>query len=162
MWTVRVVAVALLALMAQVMWLVGRLMGRTDLFWVLAFGALAGIPTAVIVLAMTPRSVPAPEPITASCDYRTEAQRHADGRAALEAEYRNAGTWTVINGRTCYVVPAVDWMGDGEKLGTGYGNTCQYYCGDYRSDHQFTIAACLSQFGSVMRRPAIGGWGDWL
>lgn len=161
----RLVMVTLLALIAVAMYFTGRAMGRDaqQMAIGMVFGALAGVPAMLVVLTVA-RHAPAADPYEAPGvrDWRPAEQRHADERLALEAEYRNAGTWTVINGRTCYVVPAVDWMGDGEKLETGYGNTWQYYCGDYRSNHQFTIAACLSQFDSVMRRPVIGGWGDWL
>ena len=68
MWTVRVVAIALLALLLVATWLVGVKMGRPDLIWGVGFGAMAGMPTAVLVLAtsrLEQDAEPQPEPIAA-------------------------------------------------------------------------------------------------
>ena len=86
---------------------------------------------------------------------------HADERAAIEAEYNGAGHWTVINGRTCYVVPQVGaWIGDGEPL--GIDTECRYWFHDYSSAQQFIVAGVLTPSGAVVRRSPICWWYGYL
>ncbi len=158
MWTVRIVALALIMLMLMTTWRIVRALGAEPLGFIamMTLGIGSGVMTGSIVLWVSARA----EPDERMCPHGRD-QVAPDSRAELEAEHGGVGHWTVINGRTCYVVPSTDgWTGDGEELGDG--NTWRYWFGDYCSDRQFIVAGVLSDSGAVIRRSPICWWYGYL
>ncbi len=158
MWARRIVLLALLGLMLLATWQIGVMMDRPDLVWGLVFGAVAGMPAALLVLA-TARSgeqpkLPAPPPAP-----------QLPPRQQLEKDLDYVGFWTTINKVECYIVPATEPLtADGELVmdwNDADVDTSYYVLGEFRSADPFSVAAIENEYG-VSRRPYGGFPSEWF